>query len=160
MKFLHTLGAIGFAGGIATYMIMVSFGPEPAVTPAFADFRDALSRVSRWLIMPSMVLVLTSGLLAMAVHYPFQSKGWVWVKAVSGLLVFEASLASIDGPARRAAAATVDALAGNLDALELAAAVDDKWGALWIMLALSAANVVLAIWRPRFIRPTPRKEPA
>ncbi len=160
MKFLHTTGAIGFAGGIAAYMIMVTYGPDISPTEDFARFRDALAVVSRWLIMPSMLLVLTSGLLAIAVHHPFQNAGWVWLKALTGLLVFEASLASIDGPAKRAAKAASDAVAGNIDAAQLAAGINDKWGALWVMLALSAANVVLAIWRPRFIRPTPSKTPA
>jgi hypothetical protein len=28
------------------------------------------------------------------------------------------------------------------------------------MLALAAINVILAIWRPRFVRPTPREKTA
>jgi len=160
MKFLHTLGAIGFAGGIATYMIVATYGPDVSATENYAQFREALAIVSRWLIMPSMLLVLTSGLLAIVTHHPFLNAGWVWVKAITGLLVFEASLASIDGPAQRASSAAAEAVAGNISVAELAASVHDKWGALWVMLALSAANVVLAIWRPRFIRPTPQKSAA
>ena len=160
MKFLHTTGAIGYAGGIAAYMIIVSYGPEPSPTQDYASFRAALAFVSGWLILPSMLVLLTSGLLAMAVHHPFQNMGWVWVKAITGLLIFEASLASIDGPADQAAEAAAAAVAGTINAAELAASVNDKWGALWVMLALSALNVVLAIWRPRFIRPTPKKSAA
>jgi hypothetical protein len=110
--------------------------------------------LSKWLILPSMVVTLISGLLAMAVHFPFQDKGWVWAKAVSGLLVFEASLASIDGPAKAAASVSAAAAAGLIEASALPGMIDDKWGAWWMLLAIFAANVILGVWRPRFIRRT------
>lgn len=160
LKFLHTLGAIGFAGGIAGYLIFLSTGPEVMPTEDFARFRDALASLSRWLIVPSLAAVMLSGVLSMAVHHPFHNAGWVWAKAGLGLVMFEAALASIDGPARRAAQAAADAAAGSIDAAELAAGVNDRVGALWVMLALAAINVILAIWRPRFVRPTPREKTA
>lgn len=152
MKFIHTTGAIGYAGGIAAYMILANFGPELAVSEEFARHREALATISRWMILPSLMLVLFSGIFAMIVHHPFLNAGWVLAKAVSGILIFEASLASIDGPARKAARAAAEALAGEIDAVSLAALVNDRIGALWVLLALAAANVALAIWRPRFVR--------
>lgn len=152
LKILHTLGSIGLAGGLAAFMIVLAWGPTPDALSEYAELRGSLAALSKWLILPSMVATLISGLLSMAVHFPFQDKGWVWVKAVSGLLVFEASLASVDGPAKAAAAASAAAVAGEIDAASLASVIDDKWGAWWMLLAIFVANVVLGVWRPRFIR--------
>ena len=66
----------------------------------------------RWIVTPSMLIVAVSGLLAMAVYHPFQNALWVWLKALSGLLIFEAALASVDGPARRAAKAAANLVFG------------------------------------------------
>jgi hypothetical protein len=153
LKVLHTLGAIGLAGGLAAFMLVLAAGPEPAAAGEYAALRRALATLSGWLILPSMVATLVSGLLAMAVHFPFQDRGWVWAKAVSGLLVFEATLASVDGPAKAAATHSASAVAGEIDSATLAGLIDDKWGAWWMLLAIFVTNVVLAIWRPRFIRP-------
>lgn len=142
-------------GGVIAYLLLVEFGTSPAISADYLALRDAIYLASRWVIMPSMVIVLASGLLAMAVHHPFQNMLWVWIKALTGLLVFEATLASVDGPARRAAAAAAEALDGQLTLAELDAAVRDHIAALWILLALFAVNVVLGIFRPRF-----RKRPA
>lgn len=150
MKFLHTIGAIGLAGGLSTFMLVLATGPDIHDLGAYAALRTSLDAVSNWIIVPSMALVTTSGLLAMAVHHPFQNMLWVWIKALSGVLIFEATLGSIDAPARRAAEAAARAAAGEIRVSELATLVEDKWVAWWVLLFLAAANVVFAIWRPRF----------
>lgn len=150
LKFLHTLTAIGLSGGLAAYMMVLAYGPAPQSLEQYAAMREALAVVSKWLLMPSMVGVLITGLLAMAAHYPYMEAPWVWVKAVSGILVFEATLGAIDAPAQRAARVTAQALNGELDVSQVATLVHNEWGAWWMVLALSGANVALAIWRPRF----------
>ncbi len=150
VKFLHTLSAIGLMGGLAAYMLTLWAWPEPSSLEAQAALRAALALVSKWLILPSMLGVLVTGLLAMAVHAPYMSMPWVWAKMISGVLVFEASLGAIDGPAQKAARVTAQAVAGEVDAAELAALVHNEWIAWWTLLALAAANVALAVWRPRF----------
>lgn len=156
IKILHTAGAIGLAGGLAAFMLMAYYGPEPAVSQSYADLRSGLEAVSAWLILPSMLFVLVSGVLSMAVHHPFQNAEWVWAKLLAGVLVFEATLASVDGPAAAAASAARDAVDGLISGEEMNLMVSDKWGAWWMLLALSLANVILAIWRPRMIRNSPR----
>lgn len=149
-KFLHTMSSFGLAGGLAAYMFVLATTPEISTLEAHASLRASLAMVSKWLLLPSMVVCVVSGLIAMAVHFPFHDKPWVWAKALSGILVFEATLASIDAPAQQAAAATARAVAGEIDPAALATLVRDEWAAWWTLLALSAANVALAIWRPRF----------
>lgn len=133
-------------------MLALAGGPDPADVAGYAALRHSLEVVADWVIVPSMGLVTTSGLLAMGVHYPFQDAPWVWVKAVSGILIFEATLASVAAPAGRAADLAAAALEGQISAMELASRVDDKWVAWWVLMTLSALNVAFAIWRPRFGR--------
>ena len=150
LKFLHTLSAIGFAGGLAAYMLVLTAAPEVASLREYAALRAGLVPVTKWLLMPSMLLALVSGLLAMVATPGYINAPWVWVKALSGILVFEAGLSAIDGPIREAAAASARAVAGEIDAATLAGLVRDEWGAWWALLGLAVANVALAIWRPRF----------
>lgn len=149
-KFLHTMSSFGLAGGLAAYMMILAATPEVTSLEAHASLRASLAFVSKWLLLPSMMVCLVSGLIAMAVHFPFHDKPWVWVKALSGVLVFEATLAAIDGPAQEAARLTTRAVAGEIDPATLDSLIRDEWGAWWTLIALSAANVALAIWRPRF----------
>ncbi len=152
VKIAHTLGSFGMAGGLAAFMLFVATGPDIAATEAYAAYRQSLNTISNWLILPSMVVTLFSGLIAMAIHFPYHNAGWVWLKLLLGLLVFESTLASVDGPAQQAAAAAQAAVAGEMSVAELSARISDKWVAWWILLTISALNVVLAILRPRFKR--------
>src|SRR6056297_2520311 len=143
LKFLHTMSTIGITGGLAAYMLVLATAPPVESLEAYAAMRESLAMLSKWLIMPSMLIVVLSGLLAIAAHFPF-------AEALAGILVFESTLMAIDGPAQRAAELSEKALGGEIAPAELAGLVSDEWGAWWILLALFTANVVLAIWRPRF----------
>ncbi len=150
LKLAHTLGSIGMAGGIAAFMLLANSSPEPAATAEYLAIREGLYTISRTLVLPSMALIFLSGVLAMAVHFPFQNALWAWLKLGGGFLIFESMLATVDAPARRAVEATTKAINGELPQAELAANIDNPWGAWWVILVLAAINVVLAIWKPRF----------
>lgn len=152
IKFLHTVSGAGLTGGLAAYMMVLVNAPDITALSEYAALRTALAVVSKWLLLPAMVIAVTSGLMALVVHHPFQNAGWVWLKALSGLLLFEATLASIDGPAQRAAKAASASLDGELSPAQLANLVHNEWTAWWILLAICVANVALAIWRPRLVR--------
>ncbi len=150
VKFMHTTTSLGLVGGLAAYMIVLWAGPEIDSLAAYTALRSSLAQVSKWLLIPSMLGALVTGLLAMMLHYPYLEKPWVWLKAVSGVLVFEASLGSIDAPAQAAARLSMEALNGEIDTATLAAQVRDEWTAWWILLGLALANIALATWRPQF----------
>lgn len=152
IKILHSVGAIGLAGGLATFMVVLAAGPEMSDIGAYASLRASLDAVSSTIIVPSLGLTIVSGVMALAVHYPFTEAPWVWVKALSGLPLFEATLALVDAPARDAAAASALAAAGEMDLSELALAVEDNWPGWSVLMALCAINVIFGVWRPLFGR--------
>ena len=152
VKFLHTFTGLGLVGGLAAYMLVLWAGPPVTSLSEYAAMRTSLAAVSKWLIMPSMLGVIVSGLIAMALNFSYMEAPWAWLKLLSGVLVFEGSLGGIDGPAQATALLSARALAGEVDAAALAAGVKDEWIAFWTLLFLSAANIALATWRPKFKR--------
>ena len=152
MKLLHTLGAIGLTGALAVHLILLTGLPDADGLAEQALLRAAIADVARWLLLPSLTVVLACGLLALAVHPPFREARWVWAKALLGLSVFEGTLVSIQGPAVRNAELTARALAGEIETARLPAMLHDEWGALWLVLTVALANVVLAVWRPSLRR--------
>lgn len=149
VKIVHTLSAVAYAGGIAAYLFVLMAAPEPTEIAQLVTLRTSIDFLVSWLIVPGMLVVLVSGLISMMVHTPFMEQGWVLLKAVAGVLVFEATLASIDMPAKRAKEAADRAAAGEFDLAQLTGMMHDEWMALWVLLGLAVANIVLGIWRPR-----------
>jgi len=152
LKFLHTLSTIGITGGVAAYIILLATAPDPLSLEEYAAVRRGIERIAKWMLMPSLVIVLTSGLLAIAAHAPYMRARWAWLKAALGLSMFEGTLSGIQGPAEFGAAITERAMRGEVDPARVPEMLHDEWRTLWFILALSAANVALAIWRPRLRR--------
>ncbi len=149
LKFLHTFGAIGMMGAIAALLVLLRFDAAPRSAGAYSVICAAMADIANLVLYPSMVATLIAGLLAIAFNRAFHNAGWAWVKLASGILVFEGSLISIIGPIQQEAILAADALSGPLDLPAIVAYAVSLEKSLWVMLAVSTANVVLGIWRPR-----------
>lgn len=158
-KCLHTIAACGLIGGLGCYMVLLTLAPQDSPA-AYADLRSSLAGISNYLLLPSLAVALVSGLLSMAVHKPFLDKGWAWIKAALGILMFKGVLTIIGAKANHAEAIARRLADGEPVAELLSRALAYEWYALWAIMALSVANVVLGIWRPRLSRPPVRVRPA
>ena len=148
LKFFHTLASCGLIGALLGYMIILTYAPHD--TPAsYADARQTISALCNYVLLPSLALALITGLLSMAVHHPFQELRWVWVKAFLGLSMFESTLAIIQSKANEAAKISLEIAAGKVDAGALSTTLAHEWTSLGAIMALSLANIVLGVWRPR-----------
>ena len=143
-------------GALAAHAILLSAALPAESFESYAVTRSGVAILAKWLLMPSLLAVLVAGLLAMAFNKAYHNAGWVWAKAGLGIVVFEGSLVAIQGPAVRAAERAQKALQGEVPMPPLDRLLDNELGAVWVMLAIGVANIVLAIWRPRFIRSKPR----
>ena len=156
LKFLHTMGAIGLLGALASLLVLLDAAPPKSALAGYAAVRAAMAAVSTWIFLPSLGLSLLAGLLAIAVNRAFHNAGWAWLKLVSGVLLFEGGLQSVHGPMRDEAERSAAALASHGDPATLAASLGSSLGneraALWVLLAVATANVVLGIWRPRLLQ--------
>jgi hypothetical protein len=152
LKIFHTLAAAGLIGGLGAYMLMLVFAPQE--TPAdYADLRETIKAISDYLLLPSLALALVTGLLAMVVHHPFQDRGWVWIKAASGILMFKGVLTIVSAKAAHAADMARRIAEGTAPPDALDQLIGLEWGTLWAVMAISVANVVLGVWRPKRIFP-------
>ena len=151
IKILHEIGAAGVMGAFAACLVLVMRGPaQPLV--AYAAVRQSIAAISQWLLLPSLALVLISGLLSIAVNRAFHNAAWAWIKALLGISVFEGTLVTINASARRAAELATLAANGHADAAQLAQVLRTERGGLWLLLARSLVTIVLAVWRPRLYR--------
>jgi len=148
LKLLHEIGSVGVMGSFAACIVLVATAPTHSLV-AYAAVRQGIAAICQWLLVPSLALVLVSGLLAIAATNAYKDAGWAWVKALLGISVFEGTLLNVAASARQAAELSAAAAAGHGDAAQLAQVLHTEWGGLWILMALSAANIVLAVWRPR-----------
>ncbi len=128
LKFLHSVGAAGLMGGAAALALALMAGGGLA----------AIGKIAVWIVAPSLLVTMVSGLLAMVVHPPFQDAGWVWAKAASGILVFQAGL-HILGPIQAVSKTGASAQLLHAEA-----------NMLWLLFVVCLANIALGIWRPRF----------
>lgn len=147
LKFLHSLASCGFIGGLLAYMIVLIKAPQDTAS-TFANVRLTISHLCNYILIPSLAIVLVTGLLSMAVHRPFQEKRWVWIKALLGLSLFESTLAIVQSKADYAAKISIKIVEGDANSDTLAKALSTEWYSLSAILALSIANIVLGVWRP------------
>ena len=153
LKSLHEIGAIGTLGSLAACIVLLATAPATSAV-AFAAVLQGIASISKWLLVPSLVMVLISGLLAIAANEAYKSAAWAWVKALLGLGTFEGTLLTVGSSARHAAELSALAAAGQGDPAQLAQLLRTEWGGLWILAALALVNIALAVWRPRLYRRT------
>lgn len=126
LKILHELGAIGLTGALAAYMILLMTAPDDSLAE-YAAVRRGIEAISGWLLVPSLMLTLVSGLLAIAAYSPFQNAWWVWIKAALGFPMFEGTLITIDATAQHAAALSAQAVAGEVDPAPIVVVFVGTW---------------------------------
>jgi hypothetical protein len=152
LKFLHHVGAAGVLGAVATCLVMIA--TAPADPHAYAALRQSIVVLHQWVLLPALGALLLSGLLAIAATPAYKDAGWAWMKALLGLAMFEGSLLTIVASGKKIAGYAAVAASGHAAEVAgpLAQALRTEQGGLWIIGAVSLANVVLGVWRPRFVR--------
>ena len=150
VKFLHTIGAIGLMGSMASLMVLLHLVPPPTALAGYTLMYGAMAKIVGWIFLPALALTLMPGLLAIGITPAFHNAGWAWAKLATGVLVFEGCLVDIVGPIQEEARLSASALAGHLNPTMLAGSAGGVRGSLWVMMVVATANIVLAIWRPRF----------
>lgn len=142
-KALHDVASIGFGGGLAACLV-INLWANRAAAAEFTAARQLFAVIAQYVLIPSMAVVVLSGLLAMAATRAYQDAGWAWVKALLGISVFEATLLVVGSGQRHAEFVAAVADPAALDALLRSERIT-----LWLLIALCSVNVVLAVWRPK-----------
>jgi len=144
-KALHDMASIGFGGGLAACLV-INLTANRASSSEFAAARQVFAAVAQYLLVPSMAVVVVSGLIAMMATRGYQDAGWAWVKAVLGISVFVATVRLVGASTNQAELAAAVSDPGKVDAL-----LRSERNMLWLLIALCVVNVVLAVWRPKMM---------
>ena len=145
LKVLHELASIGYGGALAACLVINQVA-DPRHAPGFAAARLAFEAIARYLLVPSMAVVVVSGLIALAATRGYQSAGWAWLKALLGLSVFEATVLVVASGQTQAQLVAAIADPARLDTL-----LRSERNTLWLLIVVSVVNVVLAVWRPKLM---------
>lgn len=152
LKFAHEVGTVGLMGAVLSQLIL-SYRSEGLPAVEHATMRQAILVISQYLLVPSLLLVLLSGLVAMALHRGFHNAGWAWVKLATTAVILEGTLLAVSAPAQTAAEVAAELAAGDTtNAAMMDAIVRHERGGLWVIVFLSVVNIAFAVWRPRLRR--------
>ncbi len=146
------MGAVGMMGSMACLIVLMMSAPPPSALAGYALIHAAMSDIATWILFPSLALTLIPGMLSIAVNRAFHNAGWAWAKLATGVLIFEGGLVYVEGPIREEAARAAQALAGTLDPAALTGSYGAEQSSMWALLAVSTANIVLGIWRPKLTK--------
>jgi hypothetical protein len=150
-KCLHLAGVIGFLGGLAV-MLTLSLTAQETTSEGQAVMRRAIAVASGTVAMPSLLLLLLSGMFSVLAHKPLFGARWVWAKAALGVVVACIALLVVAPAVGRAEQLAGGGAFGNpmFGALEAAVRQERLWGAAALLAGLAAA--ALGVWRPRLGR--------
>ena len=143
MKALHEIAGIGVGGGLVTCLV-INLTSSHASGAALVSARESIAAIARYVLIPSLALVLITGLVAIALTRGFHEAGWAWLKAALGLSVFEATLVTVG-----ASSTQVELAQAASDPTLLASMLHSERNTLLLLIGLCIANVVLAVWRPK-----------
>jgi hypothetical protein len=144
-KALHDIASIAFGGGLAACLVINLMANR--MSPAdFATSRQVFAAISQYILIPSVAVVVASGLIAMMATRGYQDAGWAWVKAVLGISLLVATFRVVG-----ASTASSELLAAAADPGAVDALLRAERGMLWLLIALCVVNVVLAVWRPKMM---------
>lgn len=151
LKWLHLVTAIGFVGTLAATLLL-SWTADERTASSFAAGRRAISTIAESLELPSLVVLVLTGMLLTVKQPALIEARWVWAKALLGVLIGGIALLVVQPAVTRAAALAQMGLEGSPAFGPLVATLRAERIGAGISLVLSLAAIALAVWRPQFGR--------
>lgn len=148
IKLIHFLAIIGFVGGLASSLVLADFAGN-APPGVLAALRQSIVMVAEALVVPSLIVLVVSGMLLVVARPHLIGARWVWAKALVTLVIASIALLVVQPAITRAAVLAAEGSLGSpsLAAMTQAFSAEQLGGATNLALALVAIG--LAVWRPR-----------
>lgn len=151
VKLVHYAGLVGLAGGVIVSLVLAD--AIDATSPSgTATVHAAIALVGSAVIVPSLVVVLVTGMLLVVARPQLIGARWVWAKAALGVATGAVVLLALQPALRAAAAMSAGGALGERAMGPLASVVEAELVAAYATLALVVAAIAVAIWRPRLGR--------
>jgi hypothetical protein len=159
LKLLHFASLAGLGGGVV--VILVLLDTIDATSPAaVAGMHAAIALICSGLVVPSLVVLLLTGMLLVVARPHLISARWVWAKALVGVIVAATILAGLQPLVLALASMSATGALGDAPPGPLASTVETERWAAYLTLANVVAAVVIAVWRPRLGRTTAGRDSA
>jgi uncharacterized membrane protein len=148
MKVLHLASVAAFGGALLVTLFLADDVKQ--VQPGgFAAVRQAIASIGETIVLPSLIVLLLTGILLLVARPTLIGARWVWAKAAIGLTIGAIAIFVVQPAARIAAAIASEAAVGTPGMVPLQRALDaEQFGAL-VNLALLLVAISIAVWRPR-----------
>lgn len=143
LKALHELAALGLGGGLAACLV-INLRFQGDAIESFVAARQCFEAIAQFVVIPSLAVILLSGLLSIAATRGFHDAGWAWVKALLGLSLFEATLLTVGASRKKD-----ELLAVVTDPSLLANLLNAERNTLLALIGICLVNIILAVWRPK-----------
>jgi uncharacterized membrane protein len=155
MKVLHLASVAAFGGALLVTLFLADDVKQ--VQPGgFAAVRQAIASIGETIVLPSLIVLLLTGILLLVARPMLIGARWVWAKAAIGLAIGALAIFVVQPATRIAAAIATEAAIGTPGLVPLQRALDAEQFGVSVNLALLLAAVTLAVWRPRLGAATPR----
>jgi len=159
LKLLHFASLAGLGGGIV--VILVLLDTIDATSPsAVAGMHAAIALICSGLVVPSLVVLLLTGMLLVVARPQLINARWVWAKAFVGVIVAATILAGFQPLVNALASMAVTGALGDAPPGPLADTVETERWAAYLVLANVVAAMLIAVWRPRLGRPASERDSA
>ena len=152
IKLLHFASLAGLAGGIDVSLVLADT-IEATSPSATAGMHAAIALICGAVIVPSMIVLLLTGMLLVVARPHLINARWVWAKALLGLATAVVVLLALQPAVIAAAAMAATGALGDAALGPLAPVVESENAAAWWTLGMVLIALVVAIWRPRLGRP-------
>jgi hypothetical protein len=155
IKLLHYASLVGLAGGVVVSLVLAD--TIDATSPsAAAGMHAAIALVCGAVVVPSMIVMLLTGMLLVVARPHLVGARWVWAKAVLGVVIGGVILLALQPAVKIAASMSATGALGDAAPGPLASVVASEHAAAWWTLGLVLAAMVVAVWRPRMGRSAAR----
>lgn len=148
MKIVHLLALAGFAGGLAAALLLAGYADD-APPSLLAALRTAIASLGEALVVPSLVLMIVSGMLLVVARPQLVGARWLWAKAVLTVAVAAVALGIVQPALTRAAGLAAEGALGTPAPAEMLQAFTAERAGGAASLLLVVLTVALAVWRPR-----------
>lgn len=151
LKWMHLLGVVGCTGALGVALVLAA-DLDRSTSENVAGALRAIATVIGSVAVPSLVLMVASGLLLTVKTPAYFEARWVWLKALLGVAVGVLLLGLLQPAAQLAAAFAGSGAFGSPVFGGQQAAVERLQWAGVVVLALCLTALAVAVWRPRLGR--------
>ncbi len=148
LKVLHLLSVIGFVGTLAVALLMGAAAAS-AMPASALPVREAIADACTHLALPSLIVMVLTGMLLILTSPALIEARWLWAKALLAVAIGAVTLGFFLPAVDLAAAAARDGSFGAPSFEALRHAYDAEWIYGWAAMALSVLAIAIAVWRPR-----------